>query len=77
MMKLLTIILSAGLFLMLSTEAARITKGRIVGGELTDTTKVPYIVSINMKYLSGIKNETCGGSIIGNNWILTAAHCKT
>ncbi|KAH8367051.1 hypothetical protein KR200_001506, partial [Drosophila serrata] len=43
---------------------------RIVGGVPADIAKVPYIVSIQ---LYGIHH--CGGSIIDNRTILTAAHC--
>lgn len=43
---------------------------RIVGGFPADIAKVPYIVSIQ---LYGIHH--CGGSIINNRTILTAAHC--
>ncbi|KAH8294620.1 hypothetical protein KR018_000436, partial [Drosophila ironensis] len=43
---------------------------RIVGGFPAEITSIPYIVSIQ---LYGIHH--CGGSIINNRTILTAAHC--
>jgi secreted trypsin-like serine protease len=45
---------------------------RIIGGEDTDITEFPYMVS-----LRNYKKEQllCGGAIINNEHILTAAHC--
>ncbi|KAG7200508.1 hypothetical protein KM043_001072 [Ampulex compressa] len=44
--------------------------GRIVGGEFTSIRKVPYQVSIINR-----GEHHCGGTIISENWVLTAAHC--
>lgn len=44
--------------------------GRIVGGFAMNITEAPWQVSLQ---LGG--SHFCGGSIIGNDWILTAAHC--
>lgn len=43
---------------------------RIVGGQIIDIENVPYLAEIS-------KNGAhhCGGSIISNKWILSAAHC--
>ncbi|XP_046741207.1 trypsin-1-like [Diprion similis] len=43
---------------------------RIIGGKNVTIDEVPYQVSIQ---LNG--SNICGGSIISENWILTAAHC--
>jgi trypsin len=44
--------------------------GRIVGGTTTDITNYPYQVSL--QYTG---SHICGGSIISQNWVVTAAHC--
>lgn len=44
--------------------------GRIVGGADATPGQFPYQVSLRIK-----DSHTCGGSIIDNQWILTAAHC--
>lgn len=48
---------------------------RIVGGEKAATAKYPYQVSIR-KEKNGVPNQHfCGGSVITESSILTAAHC--
>lgn len=42
----------------------------IIGGETTDIKSVPYQVSIELN-----KAHHCGGSVLTNKFILTAAHC--
>lgn len=43
---------------------------RIVGGENADIADYPYQVSIMIE-----NYHACGGSILSNSFILTAAHC--
>jgi len=49
------------------------TDGRIVGGVEAVPHSFPWQVAL-LSY-DGAPTAGCGGSIINNNWILTAAHC--
>ncbi|XP_032585872.1 trypsin alpha-3 [Drosophila mojavensis] len=53
-----------------SSSATPQYDGRIVGGQVTDIRDFPYQASIQ---LNG--QHICGGAIIGDYFILTAAHC--
>lgn len=44
---------------------------KIVGGFLTTIEQNPWQVA-----LLSYKSQGCGGSIIGNRWVLSAAHCR-
>ncbi|XP_066429523.1 plasma kallikrein isoform X2 [Eleutherodactylus coqui] len=48
-------------------------KNRIVGGSNSSLGEWPWQVSMHLKLSS--QRHVCGGSIISNNWIVTAAHC--
>ena len=54
---------------------------RIVGGEDAVTNSWPWIVRLLLTFGAGTATEngpySCGGTIIDENWILTAAHCCT
>jgi len=48
----------------------------IVGGSNAAPGQFPFIVSLQWTIL-GVAAHICGGSIIGPNWALSAAHCVT
>lgn len=47
---------------------------RVVGGVVSELSGTPYIVSISLKGRQKDK-QLCAGSIVGEQWIVTAAHC--
>ncbi|XP_072806717.1 plasma kallikrein isoform X2 [Vicugna pacos] len=49
------------------------TNTRIVGGTNSDWGEWPWQVSLQVKLRA--QSHLCGGSIIGHQWVLTAAHC--
>ncbi|KAI3380914.1 hypothetical protein SNEBB_010650, partial [Seison nebaliae] len=49
------------------------TISRIVNGDVVEPNSIPFIVRIITQKASGW--TYCGGSIVNNRWIVTAAHC--
>ena len=49
--------------------------GKIVGGRPATSGEVPYIVSLQRSGWAGGFSHSCGGSILNENTIITAAHC--
>lgn len=48
---------------------------RIVGGNVTSITAVPYLASIQLQTHRYAYQHICGGAILNSEWITTAAHC--
>ncbi|CAG0912669.1 unnamed protein product [Notodromas monacha] len=72
---------SVGVILMAACAAALpwdgIVKRRaIVGGENAEKAEFPFQAAI-WEYFFGIPFFTCGGSVLNENYILTAGHCCT
>jgi transmembrane serine protease 11D len=60
-------------------QAAAISSGRnarIVGGKRVDIDKNPWQVALVRGLVAEpTRSQFCGGSLVANNWVLSAAHC--
>jgi secreted trypsin-like serine protease len=50
--------------------------GLIVGGTKTKKGEFPHMAALGWKSLDGNVEFFCGGSLISDLFVLTAAHCK-
>ncbi|XP_060656722.1 trypsin eta [Drosophila nasuta] len=73
--KLLGIVIAL-LLLICDSSYSQDVESRIIGGEVTSTYYVPYQVSLRRRTSSSSAYaHTCGGCLISDRAILTAAHC--
>ncbi|XP_047214476.1 tryptase-2-like [Girardinichthys multiradiatus] len=50
-------------------------RSSIIGGENAPKGKWPWLVYLNIKTDNGLRKWHCSGTIINNNWVLTAGRC--
>ncbi|KAJ2952791.1 hypothetical protein O0L34_g7150 [Tuta absoluta] len=48
---------------------------RIVGGSVTNIQQYPFAVALLLSRSGSVHSQSCGGAIINNRSVLTAAHC--
>lgn len=48
---------------------------RVIGGQRAHTNQFPYAAALKGDFPLMRKTMYCGASIIGQTWLITAAHC--
>lgn len=59
----------------LAAHQAESEESRIVGGSLAQPGQWPSVVALFARIPGSGSKNFCGGTVIGSNWVLTAAHC--
>lgn len=59
---------------LLNGKYQQIPSDKIVGGLEVEPNSLPFMVSLQRKFLIGF-SHSCGGSILNEDTILDAAHC--
>lgn len=75
MMKLRRILLLLGTLLLTLPVLAYYLEPRIIGGEEAVEGEVPWQVALFIS--DGETSRFCGGSIVSEDWVVSAAHCVT
>lgn len=62
-------------FVTIQQQLINNTQGRIIDGSPASVGQFPWQVAVSYRTILG--SYFCGGSLIGEEWVLTAAHCVT